>query len=117
MYQNISMHMINLHTEKWWWTLFRIPVDVAVYNAYQIYRQPHHGVKGLNPGEYRLDALSFIGAIADAYYHLYRKILSFTTLFTGSRSLHHPENNLQFDGINHWIAKGSQRWCSLPGSK
>ena len=41
MYQNISMHMINLHTEKWWWTLFRIPVDVAVNNAYQIYRQPH----------------------------------------------------------------------------
>ena len=44
--QNKSTYMINLHTQKWWWPLFRYVVDVAVNNAYQIYRQSH-----LNPGE------------------------------------------------------------------
>ena len=70
-----------------------------------------------NPGEHRLDPLGFRRAIVDAYYRLYRKSLASTTLFTGSRSLHHPASNLQFDGVNHWIAKGSQRQCSLTGFK
>ena len=87
-------------------------VDVVVNNAYQIYGQSY-----LNPGEYRLDTLGFRRAIVDVYYHLYRKSLPSTTLFAGSRSLHHPENNLQSDGINHWIAKVSQRRCSFPGCK
>ena len=52
--QNIQAFMINLRTKKWWWPLFRFAVDVAVNNAYQIYRQSH-----VNLGEYRLDALSF----------------------------------------------------------
>ena len=52
--QNISAHMINLRTKKWWWPLFRFVVDAAVNNAYQTYRQCH-----LNPGEYRLGALDF----------------------------------------------------------
>ena len=52
--QNILVCMINLHTKKWWWPLFQFVVDVAVNNAYQIYRQSH-----LNSGEYRLDALGF----------------------------------------------------------
>ena len=110
--QNISVYKINLRTKQWWWPLFRFVVDVAVNNAYQTYCQSH-----LNPGEYRLDALSFCGAIVDVYYRLYRKALPSTTLFTGSLNLHQPANNLQFDGINHWIAKGSQRRCNLPGCK
>ena len=75
---------------------------MIINNAYQIYRQPH-----LNPEEYRLEALGFHGAIVDAYYRLHRKSLLSTVLFTG-RSLHHPANNLQFNGINQWIAKDSQ---------
>ena len=86
--QNTLTYMINFPTKKWWWPLFRFAV-VTVNNAYQIYCQFH-----LNPGEYRLDALGFRRAIVDAYYGLYRKSLPFTTLFTGSRSLHHPANNL-----------------------
>ena len=82
------------------------------YYAYQIYHQSHW-----NPGEYRLDAFGFRRAIVDAYYHLYKKSLPSTLLFTGRRSLHYPANNFQFDGMNHWIAKGSQQRCSLPGCK
>ena len=79
--QNISPHVINLHTKEWWWLLFWFVVDVAVNNTYQIYRQSY-----LIPEEYRLDALGFRQAIVDAYYRLYRKSLQSTTLFTGSRS-------------------------------
>ena len=35
--QNISAHMINLGTKKWWWPLFQFVVNVFVNNAYQIY--------------------------------------------------------------------------------
>ena len=109
--QNISALMINLRTKKCLLPVFQF-VYVVVNNAYQIYRQSH-----LNPEEYKLDALGFHQAIFDAYCSLYRKSSSSTTLFTGIRSLHHSINNLQFDGINHWIIKGSQRRCSLPGCK
>ena len=79
--QNISVYMINLRPKQWWWPLFRFVIDVAVSNAYQIFRPPH-----LNPGKYRLDVLGFRRAIVDAHYHLCRKSLPSTTLFTGSRS-------------------------------
>ena len=45
--QNISAYMINLHSKKWWWAIFRFLVDVTVNNTYQIYLQSQ-----LNPGEY-----------------------------------------------------------------
>ena len=91
---------------------FQFVVDVAINNAYQIYHRSQ-----LNHGDYRLDALGFHRAIVDAYYRLYKKSLSSTTLVAGIHSSYHPPNNFQFDGINHWIAKGSQQWCSLPGCK
>ena len=109
--QIISTYTINLHTKKWWWPLFWFIVDVAVNNAYQIYHKFHW-----NPGKYRMDALGFCWDIVDAYY-LFAEGLLPTTLFTGSHSLYHPANNLQIYGINHWIAQGSQRWCSLPECK
>ena len=37
--QNILTYMINSRAKKWWWSHFRFAVDVAVNNAYQIYRQ------------------------------------------------------------------------------
>ena len=97
--QNISAYIINLDTKKWCWPLFQFVIDVAVHNAYQIYRQSH-----LKPEEYRMDILGFRRDIVDVYYRLYRKSLPSTTLFTVSGSLHHPANNFQFDDIKHWIA-------------
>ena len=110
--QNILTYMINLYTKKWSWLLFRFAVDVLVNNADQIYRQSY-----LNPGKYRSDAHGFCRVVVDAYYHFYRKSLPSVIRFRGSRNLHHPADNLQFDSINHWIAKCSQRRCSLKGCK
>ena len=36
--QNIGAYMINIRSKKWWWPLFRFCVDLAVNNAFQLYR-------------------------------------------------------------------------------
>ena len=61
--QNISTYMINLRSKKCWWPLFRFCVDVAVNNAFQLYRprQP-------DTGESKLNTLVFRRAIVEAYY-------------------------------------------------
>ena len=36
--QNIGAYMINIRSKKWWWPLFRFCVDLAINNAFQLYR-------------------------------------------------------------------------------
>ena len=36
--QNTGAYMINIGSKKWWWPLFRFRVDLAVNNAFQLYR-------------------------------------------------------------------------------
>ena len=36
--QNIGAYMINIRSKKWLWPLFRFCVDLAVNNAFQLYR-------------------------------------------------------------------------------
>ena len=38
MAQKIGAYMINICNKKWWWRLFRFCVDLAVNNAFQLYR-------------------------------------------------------------------------------
>ena len=66
--QNIFCYMINLRSKKWWWPLFRFCVDLAVNNAFQLYR-----LRKLDSGESRMDALGFRGAIVEAYYSCNRR--------------------------------------------
>ena len=110
--QNIAAYMINLRSKKWWWPLFRFVIDVSVNNAFQLYR-----MKEVQAGERKLDALGFRRSIVDAYFRLYRSNKSFETLFRGSRRLHNPAENLRYDGLNHWLVKGSQRRCAMEGCK
>ena len=61
--QNISTYMIHLRSKKCWWPLFRFCVDVAVNNAFQLYR-----LRQPDTGESKLDTLEFRRAIVEAYY-------------------------------------------------
>ena len=36
--QNLAAYRINHRSKKWWWSVFRFCVDVAVNNTYQLYR-------------------------------------------------------------------------------
>ena len=78
--QNISTYVINFRSKKWWWPLFRFCVDVAVNNAFQLYR-----LRQPDASESKLDALEFRRAIVEAYYLQYSTDMP-QVLFPGSRS-------------------------------
>ena len=60
--QNLAAYMINLRSKKGWWSLFRFCIDMAIDNAYQLYR-----IRQLNEGESRMDALEFRRVIVETY--------------------------------------------------
>ena len=59
--------MVQLRSKKWWWLFLRLWIDVAVNNAFQLYR-----LRKLDARQSRMNALEFRQAIVDAYYNLYR---------------------------------------------
>ena len=59
--QNISAYMINICSI--WWPLFRFCVNLAVNNAFQLYR-----LQPLNKGQKRLDLLGFRREIVQVYH-------------------------------------------------
>ena len=61
--QNIGAYMINIRSKKWWWPLFRFGVDLAVNNAFQLYR-----LQPLQQGEKQLDLLGFRRKIVKVYH-------------------------------------------------
>ena len=105
--QNISTYMIHLKSKKWWWPLFRFCVDVAINNAFQLYR-----LRKPDADELKLDALEFRRAIVEAYYLQCSKKMP-QILFPGSRS--QSREHVRFSATNHWIVKGTQQRCAKPG--
>ena len=99
--QSASCYMVHLRNKKWWWPIFRFCIDVAVNNAFQLYR-----MRKLDAGESRMDALEFRRAIVEAYYNLHRNERPITTL-PGPRSTGRERNE-----ANHLIFKGQQRRCA-----
>ena len=65
--QNIGAYMINIRNKKWWWPVFPFCVDLAVNNAFQLYR-----LQPLNQGQKRLDLLGFRREILQVYYARFR---------------------------------------------
>ena len=61
--QNIGAYVISIRNKKWWWPLFRFCVDLAVNNAFQLYR-----LQPLNQGQKRLDLLGFRREIVQVYF-------------------------------------------------
>ena len=65
--QNIGAYMINIRSKKWWWPLSRFCVDLAVHNAFQLYR-----LQPLQQGEKQLDLLGFRREIVKVYHARFR---------------------------------------------
>ena len=36
--QNLTVYMVNHRSKKWWWPVFRFCVDVAVNNAFHLFK-------------------------------------------------------------------------------
>ena len=96
--QNIGAYIRN---KKWWWPLFRICVDLAVNNAFQVYRfQP------LSQGQKRLDLLRFRRETVQVYHARFRSEKTFPVIFPKNTQRVNPE--IRYDGIEHWIANGDK---------
>ena len=105
--QNIGAYMINICSKKWWWRLCRFCVDLAVNNAFQIYR-----LQPLQQGEKQLDLLGFRREIVNVYHARFRSDKTFPLNFPAPRSTQRIIPEIRDDGIDHWIAKGNQRRCA-----
>lgn len=57
--QNVAYYMTNIRSKKWWWPIFRFLLDLAVQNAFQLYR--------LQQGVETLDLLGFRRSIVITY--------------------------------------------------
>ena len=80
--QNIAAYMITQRSKKWWWPVFRFCVDLAVQNAYQIYRLQARGVS---------------------------KKLDSSGLFKHPQMC--QSNEVRYDNVDHWIKKAMQQRC------
>jgi len=115
--QNLSCYITNLRSKKWYWPIFRFCVDLAVQNAYQLYR-----LQAKVPGAPEHDLLSFRREIAQVYV---KSLSSMSTLrspvapFPPSRvpADRRVLNEVRTDTMAHWIVQGTQRRCVAPGCK
>ena len=107
MNQNIGACMINIRSKKWWWPLFQFCVDLAVNNAFQLYR-----LQPLQQGEKQLDLLGFSREIVKVYHARFRSDKTLPLIFPAPRSTQRVIPEIRYDGIDHWIAKGNQRRCA-----
>lgn len=110
--QNVSSYMIQHRSKKWYWPVFRFCVDVAVQNAFQLYR-----LQEKNPGAKPHDLLSFRREIVHVYMQCFSPQTNAPALFPASRipADRRVLHDVRTDSTAHWIVQGSQRRCAAPG--
>ena len=112
--QDLSCYVTNLRSKKWYWPIFRFFIDLAVQNAYQLYR-----LQEKIPGAPEHDLLSFRREIAQVYVKTLSSYQPAAVPFPPSRAptdrrvLH----EVRTDATAHWIVQGTQRRCVAPGCK
>ena len=105
--QNIGAYMINIRSKKWWWPLFQFCVDLAVDNAFQLYR-----LQPLRQGEKQLDLLGFRRKIVKVYHTRFQSDKTLPLIFSAPGSTQRVILEIRYDGIDDWIATRSQRRCA-----
>jgi len=112
--QNLAAYMVNHRSKKWWWPVFRFCVDVAVNNAFQLYR-----VQARSAHSNTLDFLGFRRSIVDTYYKRYRVQHEIERMFPAARSSEDKrvQQCIRYDHFDHWIIKGKQRRCAKSACK
>ena len=103
--QNIGAYMINICNKKWSWPLFRSCVDLAINNAFLLYR-----LQPLNQGQKQLDLLGFRREIVHVYNARFRSEKTLPVIFP--KNIQGVNLDIRYDGIDHWIANRNQRRCA-----
>lgn len=110
---SVAQYRINLRSKKWWWPFFAYCADVAMQNAWLVYRQSE------SQKWMPVDQLEFRRAVCRTYFSRYvtvTKLDAAQSLGQPKRLKHRVLEEVHFDGLNHVIAAcGKQRrcgWCS-----
>lgn len=99
--ENIDNYRVAIRSKKWWWPLFVFGIDIAVHNAWQIYRT-RYGDK--------YDLLAFRRRIVQVYFAKYG-----TPISTGGRPVSRKElgsrvvNEIRYDRLDHWIVNADKQ--------
>ncbi|XP_071055926.1 piggyBac transposable element-derived protein 2-like [Onthophagus taurus] len=100
--QNVSKYRIAIHGKKWYWSLITFFIDMAVNNAFQLYRQKYND----------LDLLAFRRRIARFYMEHYSKT---------SKKRNLPcqvTTETRYDGLYHFVCpQENQTRCGLCHTK
>ena len=95
--QNISTYRINIRSKKWWWPLFAYMPDVAMQNAWLLYRKSSAGSS--NP----MDLFHFRREVCQVY------LTSYTSRPAVGRPMWHKVSldrrvlaDVRFDGREHY---------------
>lgn len=112
--QNIATYRISIRSRKWWWPLFAYLLDVAMQNAWIIYRQTEGARRR------QLDQLEFRRDICSIYYTRYSLVRpSVGRPFGRPKHLDKraPEE-IRSDRVDHFIESiSTQRRCAVCGVK
>ena len=104
--QNIGAYLINIRSKKWWWSLFRFCVDLAINNAFQLY-----GLQPLNEGEKRLDLLGFRREIVQVYHARFRSEKTLPVIFP--KNTKRVNLDIRYDGIDHSCQRKPTAMCQM----
>jgi len=112
--QNIATYRISIRSRKWWWPLFAYLLDVAMQNAWIIYRQT-------DAARHRpLDQLEFRRDICNIYYTRYsleRPSVGRPVGRPKHLDIRAPEE-IRSDRMDHFIESiPTQRRCAVCGVK
>jgi DNA excision repair protein ERCC-6 len=112
--QNIAVYRISIRSKKWWWPFFSYCADVAMQNAWLLYRLTTASKT------VPMDQLQFRRSVTAFYFGRYgSNRLAVGRPVGRAKSLDHrapPE--LRFDGQSHLIGQGgTQRRCAVCGKK
>ena len=111
--QNVNQYRIWIRSKKWWWPLFSFLPDVAIQNAWQIYR------KSPAAEQQPLNLLQFRRAVVQSYVMQYRSRPDLGRPVGRSRPLDERlPTDVRYDGLHHYIDPiPTQRRCAHCGMK
>ena len=112
--QNVSTYRISIRSRKWWWALFAYLLDVAMQNAWLLYRNTAAAI------HQPLDQLEFRRNVCAVYYKRYSRERAAI-----GRPLGRPRpvkdrvpSDVRTDKANHFLeSSGTQRRCGVCGLK
>jgi hypothetical protein len=106
--QNIAAYRISMRTKKWWWPFFAFSIDLAMQNAWLLYRKTDRHARS------PLDLLSFRRSVVQAY--LMRNVSTSTPIRAAQMLSFTPlvPDLVRLDRVGHFSTDAStQKRCQL----